>query len=110
MSMIPTTGIIGSLAATPLAQSKGADIDRAQHDTANQKRETTAAEKADMAAGIGRTEEDSQADDRDADGRRPWELPAKYADESSAADDAAASSHRGKDPTGERGQQLDISG
>jgi hypothetical protein len=101
-------GLIGSVAGTPLAQAKGADSDKAKHDASTQQARTQAAERANDAAGIGRTEEDSQADDRDADGRRPWELPAKETAPDALPPDAAPP--RSKDPSGQAGQQLDLCG
>ena len=61
---------------------------------------------------IGQTEEDQQASDRDADGRRLWEEPAGKQDAESASPDAAADSppRQSKDATGQSGNQLDISG
>jgi hypothetical protein len=104
-------GIIGSIAGSPLAQTKGADIDKNKADAANQQRQTETNLQAESAAGIGRTEEDAETSDRDADGRRVWELggstprPAEEpADESSAAPPLA------KDPTGDCGNTLDLSG
>lgn len=102
-------GTIASLAATPLAQAKGADIDKTASDTNRQQRQVDAGEKADAAAGIGRTEEESATSDRDADGRRPWELgPPESAAET--GDSGDASEPRSKDPSGLTGGQLDLSG
>ena len=105
-------GMIGSSAGSPLAQSQGTDVNRAQQETASQSRQTQMSEKAEQAAGVGQTEQDEQASDRDADGRRPWESPAGAAeaeasDSATAADDTARHS---KDPTGQCGNQLDLSG
>ena len=71
---ISSLGLVGSLAATPMPQ-KAADIDKAAGAAADQAREAEASRQAEAAAGIGETEEDSQAADRDADGRRLWEAP-----------------------------------
>jgi hypothetical protein len=103
--------MVGSLAATPLAQSKGSDADRTANDAAVQKRENTADERADAAAGIGETTEDSHAEDRDADGRRPWEFGAqqKAKDAASAVDDLSLTV-KSKDPTGQAGRRLDLTG
>lgn len=100
----------GSAAATPLAQSKGSDVDRAEQETAAQQREFQHDLKAEEAAGIGQTDgEEHETEDRDADGRRLWELPAKKAvgkTEAENADDANGS----RDATGECGNQLDLTG
>ena len=71
---IGSLGIIGGLAGTPLPQ-RAAETEKTQRDNADQSRVSQAAERAEQAAGIGQTEEDSQANERDADGRRPWEQP-----------------------------------
>ncbi|MEQ8787559.1 MAG: hypothetical protein RIC55_14745 [Pirellulaceae bacterium] len=111
MSMGPL-GIIGSAAGTPLAQIKGSDVDRAAQDTAAQARQTKADLKAEQAAGIGQTEEDQQTSDRDADGRRVWELGEEPSPEQEAAAEQADDEQtpRSKDPSGDRGRQLDLSG
>ena len=107
---IGSLGLAGSLAATPLPQ-KAADADKSVRDTADQSRQIQAASLAEAAAGIGQTEEDSQASERDADGRRPWEQPpAKL---QPAAKDAKAETSQlplSKDPSGETGSELDLVG
>jgi hypothetical protein len=107
---IGSLGIVGGLAASPLSQ-RAAATDRADLETADQARQVKGDLKAEQAAGIGQTEEDSQASDRDADGRRPWEMPAGQQPESdpaTAAEEAATA--RPLDPTGEKGGQLDLVG
>jgi len=106
---IGSLGIIGGLAGTPLPQ-RSAEADKTQRDNADQSRVSQAAERAEQAAGIGQTEEDAQANERDADGRRPWEQPpnAKPKEEQPAANDPLHG--RSKDPTGSCGAQLDIDG
>jgi hypothetical protein len=93
---IASLGIIGGLASTTAPQ-----------------RAAETAERAENAAGIGQTEEDSQTSERDADGRRPWEKAAT--DKKTTAkkpDDVATdpSSPLAKDPTGDCGGQLDLVG
>ena len=108
---IGSLGIVGGLAGMPLSQ-RTAELERAERETAEQAREAKAAEKAEDAAGIGQTEEDSQAAERDADGRRPWEQQGKP--KAAANQDPPAESGpvpaRPKDPTGERGGELDLVG
>ena len=107
---IGSLGLIGSLAATPLPQ-KAADADKSVRDAADQGREAQAAKQAEAAAGIGETEEDSQASERDADGRRLWERPPVKlppADESAASDETQP--NLSKDPSGEAGGELDLVG
>jgi hypothetical protein len=104
---IGSLGTIGSFAATPLPQ-RAAEADKAERETTDAARATQGERAAEAAAGIGETEEDSQAAERDADGRRLWEAPpAKAADESVPEANAAS---LGKDPTGESGSELDLVG
>lgn len=104
MSMIPPT-IVGSLAGLPLAQTKGTESDRAIRESADKARETSAVERAESAAGIGATEEESAAGDRDADGRQ---VLVRQQFEREQSDDDADSPHRPKDPAGHSGTQLDL--
>lgn len=99
------TGLPSQIAGAPLAQGQG-DIARNQTETANAARQTSLAERAEKAAGIGEAEQDEQASDRDADGRRIWEQPPNGKSESAENVDE----HRTPDPSGDRGTQLDLSG
>jgi hypothetical protein len=105
--MSPALGITSSLAGAASSQ-RTLDTDKAQRETAEQSRAAQAVEKAAAAAGIGQTEEDAQASERDADGRRPWELPAKPAQPHAAETTATAA--LSKDPSGARGNLLDLLG
>lgn len=111
MSMGPL-GIIGSVATTRQAQTKGGEADRAAQDTANQARQTASENKAEQAAGIGQTEQDQESSDRDADGRRLWEEqgPGNQEEPQDSPANEEADAPRSKDPTGASGQQLDLSG
>ena len=65
--------------------------------------------KAEMAAGIGETDgKDHETAERDADGRRLWEFRRPEA-KSDAADDVE-NPPPAKDPTGQSGNVLDLSG
>ena len=89
MSIGPTGGIAGSAAGSPLAQTSGSEVQRAEQDAAGQKRRIQMDQKAENAAGIGETDgEDHETEERDADGRRLWEESAKaeQTPESSEAD------------------------
>ena len=55
MSIGPTGGIAGSAAGSPLAQTSGSEVERAQQDAASQKRRIQMNQKAENAAGIGET-------------------------------------------------------
>ena len=103
---VGSLGLIGSLATTPLPQ-KAAETDKTQRETTDQAREAQAAQAAEAASGIGETEEDSQAAERDADGRRLWEATGK---KKSAEDETEPdkASHLAKDPTGEAGGCVDL--
>lgn len=107
MSIGPTS-FFGSVAGTPLSQAKGAELERAGHDAAGQDRKVAGDRQAENAAGIGSTEEESATGDRDADGHRLWEKPP----ESPPADseDTLPPEQRVKDPTGQSGSLLDLSG
>ncbi len=103
-----------SIAATPLAQTQGSDVDRAALETAGQARQVANDLKAENAAGVGQTDgEEHQSSDRDADGHRLWEnTPGKPAKHASAAADQSppAVPPASKDPTGQSGNQLDLTG
>lgn len=104
-------GMAGSAAGSPLAQRSGSEVNRAQQETADQTRQTQAAEKAEKAAGVGETEQDQETSDRDADGRRLWEeAPEESAREEEEEKEENASQHAGRDPTGQIGGTLDLNG
>jgi hypothetical protein len=106
MQTIPL-GLLGAAAATPLAQRQG-ETDPVQHDAAIQSRRAAGDKQAENAAGIGQTDHDQPAADRDADGRRIWEIrgDSKQEDEEEPAPLPATA----KDPSGQSGTQLDLSG
>jgi hypothetical protein len=107
---IGSLGLIGSLVTTPLAQ-KANDADKTVRDAADQAREVQANRQAEAAAGIGETEEDSQASERDADGRRLWEQPlAKQTPPEESDESEEALPLLSKDPSGESGGELDLLG
>jgi len=110
MSVGPFGGIGASAAGAPLSQSSGSEADRAQKETANQQRAVQNDRKADEAAGVAAADgEEKETAERDADGRRLWEVgPEGDAAEQEAA--AESEDHQAKDPTGNRGQNLDLSG
>ena len=75
MSLGSVGGIGPGAAGSPAAQITGSDVERAQLATANQRRANAAARLAASATGIGETDgHDLETGDRDADGRRPWEI------------------------------------
>ncbi|MFN0021034.1 MAG: hypothetical protein ACKVP0_22475 [Pirellulaceae bacterium] len=104
---IGSLGIIGSMAGTSLAQ-KSAEVDKTHRDAADASRQNDATARAESAEGIGQTEEDSQAGERDADGRRLWERNAKTKTMEEAASTSTAAVT--KDPDGISGGILDLTG
>lgn len=103
-------GMAGSVAGSHLPQVQGVDRERAAGEASDQVRQTESAERAENASGVGQTEEDQEASDRDADGRRPWEAPAEVPPSPQGVDEEADPAPRSKDPTGDRGRHLDLSG
>ncbi len=111
MSVGPTGGIAGSVAGSPLAQSKSSDVERTGQDVANQQRRVQADKKAESAAGIGQTDgEDHETAERDADGRRLWEETAGKKTEQEAAQDDPDPERQSKDTSGLSGNLFDLSG
>lgn len=107
MSIGPLGGIAASAAGTALAQTKSADVERAELDTLNQQRQAQSDFRAEAAAGIGQADgEDHEASERDADGRRLWEAAAA----GKRSSEPPAPRPPVKDVTGEAGNQLDLSG
>lgn len=109
MSVGPFAGVAGSAAGSPLSQAQGSDTDRNRQDAGVQQRRAESRQKAESAAGVGETDgEDHETADRDADGRRPWERNQRpeHADPS----DDGPHAPKTKDPTGNSGTRLDLSG
>jgi hypothetical protein len=102
---INSLGIVSSLAATPLAQ-KGPQADQVQRQAVDHARQAESQSRAEVAAGIGQTEEESEASERDADGRRPWEIPPLRKADEPMPDAPPAAIDQGS----ERGGLIDISG
>ena len=113
MSMGPLGGIVGSAAGTSLSQTAGAETERSQRDTAAQHRQIDGDLRSELASGIGQTEQDQESSERDADGRRLWEKPAKRGKDTEVeptGDNASPLSKQSKDPSGQSGTQLDLTG
>jgi hypothetical protein len=104
-------GFFGSIASTPAAQ-RGADGERTVQEASRQQGEVKNESLAEKAAGIGETDGDEHsAGERDADGRRPWEIPSKgQAHDDSHAAPPAPAVRQSKDLTGDAGGQLDLTG
>jgi hypothetical protein len=104
-------GFFGSIAAAPAVQ-RGADAERVQQDVTSQQSDAKNDLQAEKAAGIGETDGDEhETNERDADGRRPWELPLNG--KKPAADAPKGESpavRQSKDLTGTTGVELDLTG
>ena len=108
MSIGSVPGLIGSAAGAPFAQSKGSEVERSQQDAGSQARKADSADKADKASGIGQTSEDQETSERDADGRRIWEIDEQR--KKHEEEEAIRASRKSKDVTGLSGNQVDLSG
>lgn len=110
MSIGPLSGLAGSVAGSPLAQTKGSEIDKAQQDVAAQQRVAESQRRAESAAGIGEADgQEHEPAERDADGRRLWEETPRR--KSAASENPSADTPRqSRDATGQTGTQLDLSG
>ena len=106
MNVGPAAGIAGSAAGAPLSQTKGSETERAGREAADQVRQADGQDRSEKAAGIGQTQEDAEANDRDADGRRLWEDARRQ----QRQEEEQAQEHRAKDPTGASGNSLDLMG
>jgi hypothetical protein len=110
MTMAPLGGIVTSAAGAPLSQTAGSETERVQKDALHQQRQTDSSQQAERAAGIGQTDEDQQSSERDADGRRLWEAPAKLQEKSAKEETTPAVVRQSKDASGQSGTQLDLTG
>lgn len=114
MSIGLLSNIGGSVAGSSLAQVRGSDADRAPQEQSASQLVAQSNEKAELASGVGQTDgDDHQTAERDADGRQVWQLRRKPpAQRAGTADDEAAPppDARAKDPTGQSGSMLDLSG
>lgn len=110
MSVGSLGGLLGSAAGAPLSQTVGSEAERTQRDGSVQQQSADAAEKAELAAGIGTTEQDQEAGERDADGRRLWEAAPGKKKDAAGANPTPATQRQSKDATGQCGNQLDLTG
>jgi hypothetical protein len=109
MNVGATTGALGSAAGAPLSQTAGAEAERTQKESSGQQRSADAQMKSEKASGIGSMEQDQEASERDADGRRLWEDTGKKKEE--PAEEVAANVERqAKDASGMSGNSLDLTG
>lgn len=112
MSIGSFGGIQGSAAGAPLSQSQGSETEKTRQQAAASERKAEATDKSEKASGIGTTEEDQQASDRDADGRRMYEDNAEQppTGQQSAEPATTGEPPKSKDPSGLAGGQLDLLG
>ncbi len=104
MSVGSLGGLIGSAAGVPLSQTSGSETERTGREGAARERALDGVERSEKAAGIGTTEQDQEASERDADGRRLWEHPP---DKNHENDEHP---HQSRDATGQCGTNLDLTG
>jgi hypothetical protein len=111
MSVGPLGGWAGSVAGTPLAQTKGSEVERTQQDAAAQQHRVKNDVRAENAAGIGEADgENHQSAERDADGRRSWEASPPPAKPKSPDPEEGPPEPQSKDAAGQSGTLLDLSG
>ena len=111
MNVGPTGGIVGSAAGAPLSKTTGAASERLQKDSAVQQRQVESEQQAEKSSGVGQTEEDQHASDRDADGRDFWkEGDVQAGDAASSDSQTTEPGRRAKDPHGVSGNSLDLTG
>jgi len=107
MQVGPLGNIAAGAAGAPLAQTQGAERDRTHQQSAAHQRRIQTEQLAAEAAGIGQADgQEHQTDERDADGRLPWEMPARPPQNPPASPAPA----RPEDPDGAIGAQLDLLG
>ncbi len=106
MNLGPMGSVVGSAAGAPLSQISGSEAERLKKESSAQQRATDSEQKAEKTAGIGQTEQDEGASDRDADGRQFW----KQSQTESQEHPPAEAPHPTKDPTGISGGSLDLTG
>ena len=107
---IGSLGVIGSVTTGQLQQARSADADKAAQDARDHGNHVDSAQKAEDAAGIGKTNEDEGASDRDADGRRLWEQIQHGEDKSDSPTEEPTAPPLSMDPTGQAGGNLDLTG
>ena len=108
MSIGSLSGLPASAAGTSLAQTRGGEVERTQHDAGAQQRRAQNEARAEAAAGIGQTDgENHETGERDADGRRPWEIARHASSDASPPPDVETPP---RDPTGQSGTLLDLTG
>ena len=106
---IASLGIASSLASSAMTQ-RTAETDKSAREASDQTRAIESVESAARAGGIGETEQDSEASDRDADGRRLWEETKVASKRENHPAEASVGEGTSKDPSGACGGLLDLLG
>jgi hypothetical protein len=104
-------GFFGSIATSPATQ-RTSDSDRVAQDASRKQGEIKNEAQAEKAARIGETDGDEHStNERDADGRRPWEIGSRSkAQEETSQSDQLPPLRQSKDVSGTSGTQLDLTG
>jgi len=110
MNVGPMNGVVSSAAGAPLSQTSGSETERAQKDANVRQRQVDSEQKGEKAAGVGQTEEDQGASDRDADGRSFWKTAEEKKQELADEQSSEKAPRQAKDPTGDSGGALDLTG
>ncbi len=99
-------GIAASAAGSPLPQTKGPAVERAQQEVGAERRQVYHEQEAAAAAGVGEPDgENHETAERDADGRRAWEdLPEDQ------RQPAMPDARQSRDPLQQSGNLLDLTG
>lgn len=108
MSVGPLVPLAASLAGSPLAQARGSETERAAQDSVRTERQAASEQKAEAAAGVGVTDQEHEASERDADGRRLWEE--QHGKKTAPESPKETVERKALDPTGQCGTRLDLSG
>ncbi len=109
MSVGPLGGVPAGAAGASLAQTSGSEIERSQQESSNQQRRIKMDAKAEAASGIAATDgEENQSEERDADGRRLWEAGPEQ--DQPPDEEPEVPPPQSRDPSGQSGSQLDLSG
>ena len=94
----------------PIGNTGG--LSGSQNDAASHLRRANADQKAQRAEGLGATDRDAETSERDADGRRLWEID-KQRDEEDSSDESQTESspnRKSRDVSGDSGGLLDLTG
>lgn len=108
MSVGPLVPLAASLAGVPLAQTRGSEVERGAQESVRNERQVSSERQAEAAAGVGVTDREHEASERDADGRRLWEETGATNPPTEAA--VPIAERKALDPTGQSGTRLDLSG